>query len=265
MTAGLALAFAAISRTSGAGWANVIVALLTGALAVGFFGPGLALLRSDVDVVVPTDATAGLPIPLQLDGTTGLVAEILALGTGRFLTSPGQLITRAPRRGVIDHVMVELRSSAPLGFVEWRRRIDVTFDAPLEVGPLPIMAPLPHRDHSGAIDGVEVSRGVREYRPGDSMKHIHWPASARLGDLVVRELETPVDCDIVLIVHLTGDDANDDAITGRAAGLAFAALTEGYRVTLETDEVSGHVRGVTTNRLDVSRRLARATVGLSRR
>ena len=33
--------------------------------------------------------------------------------------------------------------------------------------------------------------GVREYRPGDSLRRIHWRSSARRGELVVREYEPP--------------------------------------------------------------------------
>ena len=33
--------------------------------------------------------------------------------------------------------------------------------------------------------------GVREYRPGDSLRRIHWRSSARHGELVVREFEPP--------------------------------------------------------------------------
>jgi uncharacterized protein (DUF58 family) len=38
--------------------------------------------------------------------------------------------------------------------------------------------------------GTEVF-GVREYRPGDSRRRIHWRSSARRGSLVVREYEPP--------------------------------------------------------------------------
>jgi uncharacterized protein (DUF58 family) len=33
--------------------------------------------------------------------------------------------------------------------------------------------------------------GVREYRPGDTLRRIHWRSSARRGELVVREYEPP--------------------------------------------------------------------------
>lgn len=34
-------------------------------------------------------------------------------------------------------------------------------------------------------------RSLREYRAGDSLAHIHWKTSARMGDLYVREFESP--------------------------------------------------------------------------
>jgi Protein of unknown function DUF58 len=33
-------------------------------------------------------------------------------------------------------------------------------------------------------------RGLREFRTGDSLRHIHWPTSARLGRLLVREFDS---------------------------------------------------------------------------
>jgi uncharacterized protein (DUF58 family) len=33
--------------------------------------------------------------------------------------------------------------------------------------------------------------GVREYRPGDPLRRIHWRSSARHGELIVREYEPP--------------------------------------------------------------------------
>jgi uncharacterized protein (DUF58 family) len=41
-----------------------------------------------------------------------------------------------------------------------------------------------------AGSGMELF-GVREYRPGDPLRRIHWRSSARLGELVVREHEPP--------------------------------------------------------------------------
>ena len=258
MTVGLALAFAAISRTSGAGWANVIVALLAGTLAVGALGPALALTRARFKLDTPTDATARTPTDITITATKDLVAEIPELGSGRFATRNGKLVTYPPRRGVIRNVTVDLRSAAPIGMFEWKRTVRISLPAPLEVGPLPIPMPLPQRDQAAASHGVELTRGIRDYQPGDPLKRVHWPASARQGDLVVRELETLVERYLVIKVELTGTEATDDGITGRAAGLASAALAGGYIVVLHTDEISGPVEGAALSKVDVSRRLARA-------
>jgi uncharacterized protein (DUF58 family) len=40
-----------------------------------------------------------------------------------------------------------------------------------------------------ALDVTPHASGVREYVPGDPMKRIHWPTSARRGDLIVKEFE----------------------------------------------------------------------------
>jgi len=53
--------------------------------------------------------------------------------------------------------------------------------------------------------------GVREYRAGDPLNHVHWKTTARRGELVVREFEretgTPI---VVLIDNLAGIDAKKE-------------------------------------------------------
>jgi uncharacterized protein (DUF58 family) len=44
--------------------------------------------------------------------------------------------------------------------------------------------------------------GVREWRPGDGRRLVHWRSSARSGKLVVRELERPRNRDIALVMDL---------------------------------------------------------------
>ena len=42
---------------------------------------------------------------------------------------------------------------------------------------------------SKALDITPHASGVREYVPGDPMKRIHWPSTARRGQLIVKEFE----------------------------------------------------------------------------
>jgi len=44
-------------------------------------------------------------------------------------------------------------------------------------------------------------RGVRPYRPGDSIRSIHWRSSARRGELMVREFDTSPAPDLILVVE----------------------------------------------------------------
>lgn len=53
--------------------------------------------------------------------------------------------------------------------------------------------------------------GVREYRSGDPLRHVHWKTTARRGELVVREFEretgTPV---VILVDNLAGKDSRKE-------------------------------------------------------
>ncbi len=52
--------------------------------------------------------------------------------------------------------------------------------------------------------GLDV-RGVREWRPGDAVRHVHWRSTARTGRLTVLEYGEPtVDMFGVLIAGTTG-------------------------------------------------------------
>ena len=63
----------------------------------------------------------------------------------------------------------------------------------------------------------EVSKGtasfhqLREYVPGDDMRHIHWRTSARTGTLMVKQLVDTTRPEIVVIVdnRLSAVDADD--------------------------------------------------------
>ncbi|HEX5417434.1 MAG TPA: DUF58 domain-containing protein, partial [Chloroflexota bacterium] len=86
--------------------------------------------------------------------------------------------------------------------------------------------------------------GVREYRPRDSLRRIHWAASARSQRLQVKIYEPTTTHRLVIFLnlHTTADwwgfaydaDVLELAIT-TAASLATWALGEGYQVGIETN------------------------------
>jgi uncharacterized protein (DUF58 family) len=90
---------------------------------------------------------------------------------------------------------------------------------------------------------------------------VHWPSTARTGELMVREMEAPDAPHLVLSVDLGGGGNVAEAIASRAAGLGRAALRSGLPLTLLTAESDGPRAGRVATALDLGRRLAKATTG----
>jgi len=287
-----------IARTSGAGWVMVIVSGLVAALAVATVWPGVVLRTVRVSVTAPPDATAGRPLALHVDvGGWRQQLKLRAVSlpgawTGAAVPAAGEINAVPERRGVVGHVVCELRSAGPLGLVWWRALVRVDLEHPIEVGPVPDEpARLPVAGAGGvggdprAGAGLDVVRGVREYVPGDPARLVHWPVSAHHGSLVVKELEDPASHRLAIVVDLRPpkplQNSNDAPQTGtrganletwrgfeegeaaasRAAGIAIRALREGFAVTLATAEDGGARLAAVKTRTDVSRRLARAVAG----
>ncbi len=81
--------------------------------------------------------------------------------------------------------------------------------------------------------------GVREYLPGDSLRRIHWRASAHNDSLIVRQLEAAASGDWWIFVDLQaavqagdGQDSTLELSVVAAASLATRALSEHRRVGL---------------------------------
>jgi uncharacterized protein (DUF58 family) len=82
--------------------------------------------------------------------------------------------------------------------------------------------------------------GIREYRQGDSMRHIHWPSTARLGELMVREFEREETRRLAVILDASADLGEAftplDRCCSVAASVAFAASARGQGVRLVAAE-----------------------------
>ena len=77
--------------------------------------------------------------------------------------------------------------------------------------------------------------GIRQYRPGDSLRRIHWRSSARRGELVVREYEPPGVQTINIVVDPAPPTrAIADQIARIAASEAWDCIRDGGRVVLGT-------------------------------
>ena len=267
---GAALYLAA--RTTGAGWLIVILCGLAAVLLLGMVWPRVALSRVRIDAVGPPDGTVGqaTPITLTIRGV-GMGVRLRPIDppgeTASALdAAPSPLLVTPARRGLLATIVVEAASAAPFGLVWWRREITVPVGRPVEVAPRrgPTPAPPPAtRESPGELAasagvGGDRVRSVREYLPGDPLRLVHWPATARHGQIVVKELEHPERPHLDVVVDLRGDVAAAEDAAERAMGLVCSALEDGADVTLHTAEAGGPRSASVDGPLDAGRRLARA-------
>jgi len=142
---------------------------------------------------------------------------------------PGEQLAlefNCPQRGVFDLPAAEIHSSWPFGFLQ--RKISLPCPpCQLEVQPKTFRirqltqpqasTPLPEGADSFLQRNAHSEfSGVRQYREGDSLKQVHWGASARQQQLIVREFhsfETP--CWLVVI------DAQQGSALGEAPDSSF--------------------------------------------
>ncbi len=151
------------------------------------------------------------------------------------------------RRGVHTLPPLEYATSFPFGLVEASGR---TRDA-VEV----VVYPRIHSVRASVVENLIgsgehrkrlASEGdeffsLRDYVPGDDMRHIAWRSSARLGSYVVREMESETTRTVTLFLDTRRDESFDfeerfeDAIE-LVASLAVAMLNRRYGVSLVTPE-----------------------------
>jgi uncharacterized protein (DUF58 family) len=226
---------------------------------------------------LPADAFVGdtVAFTLAVDGpAVPFRVKAVADGDPVTVTPPGSgLVTGvAGRRELVTEVEVEVASAGLSGLVTCARRHRVALPRPLAVGPRPLAPPHPFPELFGvwgegpprpAAVG-DVVRGVRDYLPGDPVRRVHWPTTARRGDLVVKEVEEPGAPRLVIVLDLGGGGLGGETAAARAAGYAYEALRRGYEVVMATAEPAGPVTAPLGPPGDVNQRLARTVRGTPR-
>jgi uncharacterized protein (DUF58 family) len=116
----------------------------------------------------------------------------------------------APKRGKYQFRSIELATRSPFGLLE--RRVSIADEAMLtiypEVGQLSRRWQQIHREASETRRGTrhdlstqqQEYHGLRDYRPGDSPRWIHWRTSARLGQPMVKEFEQQHEQDLAILI-----------------------------------------------------------------
>jgi uncharacterized protein (DUF58 family) len=164
------------------------------------------------------------------------------------------------QRGTFVFGPTNIRSGDLFGFFRKEKRIeelDYLFVYPRLV-PLEKLG-IPSKQFAGDIrlkrhlfqDPV-LTAGVRDYVPGDSLKHIHWKSTARLGKMQTRLYEptTSVDLSIFLDVRTLRAPLWGSIFQLQELGIITAAsisqfaLESGFRVGLYVNQITRFSRGM---------------------
>jgi uncharacterized protein (DUF58 family) len=190
--------------------------LAAGLCAVAY--PWVMLSRMSVAWSVPDRLFAGEQFAVDVDlrnqkrvlsafglriGTMGDGADSWASADLLYRLPPGRphetrVRQFVPQRGLGRLQPVEISSAFPFGIIEVTKRVRYERDL-LFLPHIGHLEPDMLRRYAGGearwlqdlrrLDQEGEFRSLREYRPGDNPRRIHWPTSARLRKLFVREFE----------------------------------------------------------------------------
>ena len=133
--------------------------------------------------------------------------------------------------------------------------------------PIPINIELPssagwgiNEAMSGQASGAGIEpRGIREYQSGDSLRHVHWPSSARIGRLQVKEFQAGSQGAAAFLLQRTqGTDVGRgtltslDAMAGHALYLSEQLIRQGVRIGFPLLEGESKVRGESERKEDIA-------------
>lgn len=206
----------------------------------------------------PERTVAGQPVVARAEvsnrGRLALDAPIVRLPVGeislfsrlgRVRSGESEQVTLevpATRRGVVSVGPARLITSDPLGL--FRRSAPLGRTIILWVRPRTValggLGLSQLRDLEGApSDRLSMSdlafHALREYVPGDDLRHVHWRSSARAGELLVRQYHDTRRSQLTVVLDTTAEsysstDEFELAVSAAASLLAAAALEE-YDVT----------------------------------
>lgn len=273
MLLGLSAFFFLAATNTLAGWLYVISGVSFALLGVSFVMPRqllqeLLVVRSPV---LEVSAGEDLIVELQIHNPTKTPRHLLELcdspPEGLSQITRQELVLDAitagekfywqytittQRRGVFRFHGTEIATSSPLGLFRSRRSLPcaqkvVVYPRVLPLSQCPLLDQVGDDDvrqqysfdrhYDAANEGL--TKTLRPYRWGDSIRLVHWRTSARYGELRVRELEVTISGQELVIALDTSRgwsaDLFEEAVTA-AASLYFYALKSQRTVQFWTPE-----------------------------
>ena len=265
--------------TAQAGWLFVLAAGVLGLVAGSFVVrhrlrsvrvERSAPLRTRVGDIVRVGLTvtnaSGKGVPLF--SMTDSFPAFPEIGVGVDRLAPNEIaeveiVTAGSNRGVFAGGEIKLTSGAPFGLSRSRRRLSVRSETVVvprwvDLVSFPLIEPSSGSDmmHERLRAGAgEDFLGVREFRPGDPLRAVHWRSSARAGTLVVREFEQEVSSRAALVLvgtnHGDGPESSFEMLVSAVASIGIYALTTGHPIHMASvrDGLAEHLVDPSRNAL----------------
>jgi uncharacterized protein (DUF58 family) len=218
--------------------------------------PARAFAGETIDARLHLANRSWLPLPwLQIQEAVPLDLKdqpdyrtVVSLGGHSTLDHPYRLACK--KRGYYRIGPLNLRSSDLFGFVEarWDEANPATLIVYPQVVPLAHLG-LPSRSPFGTLasrqrlleDPARMA-GVRAYTAGDSLRRIHWKASAHADELLVKKLQPSMAVPVMLLLDLDRESYPLRSLVGSsewgitvAASVASALVAERQAVGLATN------------------------------
>ena len=252
----------------------LVAALATGSRAIGVVGVGFLLAGAvtwlwawlaDTPVTVtqaiaPSPAVEGDRVRVEVEATRGSRVPVgsmsLRVSAGRLgehgcrLRSKGRVATgsldlgRLPR-GVFSSSDVELALGDLLGLVTVRPRVSCNAGTIVVRPRLSALEGLFSDAGHAAGDGRRILlrraagfdfHSVRQYEQGESLRRVHWPTSARRGELMVKELEDTAHDGVVVLL-----DCDPRCAVGEPPGSSFDAAVRAAGSILQAHATRGRM------------------------
>lgn len=263
-----------------------VVALLLAAMRVAWRPPHVVSIRVPNERIVAGQTAVG-EISVRNERArsvrSGIIELPIGTGTGEFVVPPlgahetwdEMFLISSRHRGIINVGPARAVRSDALGLL---RRVRM-WDEPvlLHVHPRTVRVPFDATGFQLDVEGVSTGKlsssdvsfhALRDYKPGDDRRAVHWQSTARLGKLIVRQYEETHRSHHVIVLDTSRDAWDHDSFetaVSVASSLGLANLRESRPVSLSTTE-GWLPSGVAMRMLDaLSEVKARSFGDLSRR
>lgn len=257
----LSLSLYIIATNVQSGWLYLLTAFLLSLLIFSAFRPVFYLSKYEVKREVPPKGSVGEPLTVDLfikkiKRTAPLIEvrdNFLNSCYQRLLYNVGPKIQKISyqitpqHRGIYNNGSVELSFSAPFGFFRHRKTKEHNSEVIIYPKVIPIKNLYLSTSTFFSSNESKVKKkhrfgqeyyGVRDYRPKDPLRFVHWKSTAKKGQLMIKEYEDEYISHLSIATDLNYIESNgiernptEDSLS-LAISLANYAQNHGYQTDI---------------------------------